>query len=503
MRVRRSLTIKQMAIVSSVALVAISIFIVIQLFHFVQQRRDDYVKQLENIAHSVRQPLAQTVLRMDVPETERVLNALLPVGILTRADIVLPNEFQALHANFTPERPVPALVARIFELPVQITVPLYSSERVSANLQPLAYLVLQADSFRMYQFILSTFSTLLSTYLLLALILSIAITWCMNRLLVYPLRAIARELENVSQGDLPYHQLTPPAQHQDDEFGLLVRNYNRNQQMLAQAYGAMNRQSQHHPVKPMNQESEILLGIEQRQFRLFLQAQLDMQTDRVIGAEALLRWQHDEDISNVSAEVLAANIPLVNWVLAASCHILTEWQTKGIELPLMVSISAVHIQHKDFATHLKRLLAEHRFDPGKMRLKITETARINGLEHLLALLRELQDTGLSIALDDFGIRYASLQDLTRLKCLPLDLINIDRRFVAGLPKDEAMVRIVISISEILNLPVMAQGVETAIQRDWLLQHGIRHGQGSLLAKPLSLEEFDLQYSPHFPTPKGH
>ena len=160
-----------MATVSGVALVTICIFIVIQLFHFVQQRRDDYAQQLENIAHSVRQPLAEAVLRMDVPEAKKVLNTLLPVGILSRADIVLPNEFQALHANFPPERPVPTLIARLFELPIQISVPLYSLERVPANQQPLAYLVLQADSFRMYQFILSILSTMLSTYLLLALIL--------------------------------------------------------------------------------------------------------------------------------------------------------------------------------------------------------------------------------------------------------------------------------------------------------------------------------------------
>jgi hypothetical protein len=93
-----------MAAVSGVALVTICIFIVIQLFHFVQQRRDDYAQQLENVAQAVRLPLAEAVLRMDVPETKRVLNTLRPVGILTRADIVLTNEFQALHADFPPER---------------------------------------------------------------------------------------------------------------------------------------------------------------------------------------------------------------------------------------------------------------------------------------------------------------------------------------------------------------------------------------------------------------
>ena len=177
-----------------------------------------------------------------------MLNTLLPVGILSRADIVLPNEFQALHANFPPERPVPTLIARLFELPIQISVPLYSLERVPANQQPLAYLVLQADSFRMYQFILSILSTMLSTYLLLALILSVAITWCMNRLMVHPLRAMAKELENISQDEAPYHQLMLPALHQDDELGLLVRNYNRNQQTLAKAHADMSRLSTRHPV---------------------------------------------------------------------------------------------------------------------------------------------------------------------------------------------------------------------------------------------------------------
>ncbi|AHG20402.2 biofilm formation regulator HmsP [Chania multitudinisentens RB-25] len=663
MQVRRSLTIKQMAVVSGVALVTICIFIVIQLFHFVQQRKDDYAQQLENIAHSVRQPLADAVLRMDVPKTKRVLNSLLPVGILTRADIVLPNEFLALNANFPPERPVPALVARIFELPVQISVPLYSLERMSANPQPLAYLVLQADSFRMYQFILSMLSTLLSTYLLLALILSVAITWCMNRLLVYPLRAMVRDLENISQEDMPYHQLMLPAQHQDDELGQLVRNYNRNQQMLAKAHTEMSRLSTHNSItelpnavlftalleqhiasstrpasfnllvvgietlhvasgvlnppkretlllmmveklrtaigadcvlaqlsnaefavlaknieqpfhamqlakrimaevntplnlqqmalrpsasigiahfphrgesaeqllrsaisammsahregknqilffepsltektqKRLTQESEILLAIEQRRFTLFLQPQVDMQTRQVLGAEVLLRWRQHDDSFVLPADViplaeeLGVIVPLGNWVLEESCRILEQWQNKGIVLPLAVNISAIQLQHKDFIPHLKQLLSQHRIEPSKLLLEITETARLHDLDHTLVLLRELQGLGLAVVLDDFGMGYSSLNYLNHLKCLPIDLIKIDKSFIDGLPEDDALVRIVSAISEVLNLPVMAEGVETDAQRDWLLQQGIRNGQGFLFAKPLPREVFEAQF----------
>ncbi|MCG8709555.1 adenylate/guanylate cyclase domain-containing protein [Brenneria sp. 4F2] len=223
-----------MTAVSAVALVTISLFIVIQLFHFVDQRRDDYARQLEIVAHSVRQPLTEAVLQGEVQPAEDILNNLLPVGFLSRAEVMLPDKFQTLHANFPTERPVPRWVARFFELPIRISVPLYSPPQTQ-NSAPLAHLVLQADSYRMFQFIVSTFSTMLATYLLLALILSISITWCMNRLMVHPLRAIIAELQSLTVEKISHHQLTLPEWHKDDELGMLVRSYNRNQQLLAQS----------------------------------------------------------------------------------------------------------------------------------------------------------------------------------------------------------------------------------------------------------------------------
>jgi hypothetical protein len=232
LRVRRSLTIKQMAAVSSVAAITICFFIVIQLFHFVQQRRDDYAQQLENIAHSVREPLSQAVLDVDLNETQDILNTLQPVGILSRAKVVMPNQIAALHTNFPAGRPVPPWISRGFNLPVTISVPLYSAAASPKDPKPLAYLVLQADSYRMYQFIVSALSTMLTTYLLLALILTISLSWVINRLIVKPLRTIARELESLPESDVPFHQLTMPLLHEDDEIGMLVRSYNRNQQQL-------------------------------------------------------------------------------------------------------------------------------------------------------------------------------------------------------------------------------------------------------------------------------
>ena len=163
MRVSRSLTIKQMTAVFAVAMVFIFIFCVILLFHFVQQNRYNTATQLESIARSVREPLSEAILKADFPEAESVLKQIKPAGVVIRADVVLPNQFQALRLRFIPERPVPMMIARVFELPIQISLPIYSLQR-PANPQPIAYLVLEADSYRVYKFVMSTLSTLVSAY---------------------------------------------------------------------------------------------------------------------------------------------------------------------------------------------------------------------------------------------------------------------------------------------------------------------------------------------------
>ncbi|TNV21306.1 biofilm formation regulator HmsP [Buttiauxella sp. B2] len=262
MRVSRSLTIKQMAMVSAVSVLFIFIFIVVQLFHFVQQSRYDTASQMEKIAHSVRIPLSAAILKADIPQAESILNQIQPSGIISRADVVLPNQFQALRQSFAPERPIPMWIARLFELPVQISLPLYSLER-PANPQPLAYLVLQADSWRMYKFIISTISTLLTTYLLLALILSVAISWSINRLIVHPLRKIARELDSLNPHDAASHQLTLPPLHQDDEIGMLVRSYNRNQQMSQRLQNEMSAMSTRNALTELPNKTLLLALLEQ------------------------------------------------------------------------------------------------------------------------------------------------------------------------------------------------------------------------------------------------
>nr|WP_024966406.1 biofilm formation regulator HmsP [Pantoea sp. IMH] len=661
MRVSRSLTIKQMATISGVAVVTISIFIVIQLFHFVQQRRIDYAQQMENVAHTVRVPLSQSVLKGDINQAEVILNSLKPAGILARAEVVLPDGLQALHTNFEPARPVPELIARVFELPVQITVPLYSVE--PANPKPMALLILQADSWRVYQFILSAVSTMVTTYLLLALILSVAISWCINKLIVRPLRKIADELQDLPAQAVITHQLALPARHRNDELGMLIRSYNRNQKVVASLHDEMSQQTtrftltnlpnkalfvalleQHlsavaddeiftvmvvrietlqdangvvtdeqrdvllltllekirsctddatilgqlsisdfallvkrannpfrairlarlllmrlnQPVtlhqmqlrpalsigitqraasqttaqeflsraasammsasqqgknqilffdpammarahKRLTQEHDILQGLEQGEFRLFLQPQVDMRSGRLVGAEALLR-QRQPDGSWALPEELIANAEeigvigsLGRWVFEESCRVLDDWQAQGFTLPLSVNLSATQLREPDMVAHLRELIQRHRIAPGSLMLEITETAQVGEPEKALRLLNELQQVGIAVALDDFGMGHANLNWLSQFKSLPVSKLKMDRSFVHMLPQDDTMVRIVAAIAEIVGLEVIAEGVETPEQRDWLLARGIQIGQGYLYSEALPVAIFNQKY----------
>jgi len=251
-----------MAMVSIVAMVFIFLFCVILLFHFVQQNRYNTGTQLESIARSVREPLSAAILKGDIADAEAILKRIQPAGVVSRADVVLPNQFQALRMSFIPERPVPVTVTRLFELPVQISLPIYSLER-PANPQPLAYLVLQADSFRMYKFVMSTVSTLVTTYLLLILIMTVALTWCISRLMIRPLRKIARELNDLSPQDQLGHQLALPRHHHDDEIGMLVRSYNRNQQMVLRQHEELNSQVTRFPISELPNKAFLMALLEQ------------------------------------------------------------------------------------------------------------------------------------------------------------------------------------------------------------------------------------------------
>lgn len=308
MRVSRSLTIKQMAMVAGVSMAFVLVFCSILLFHFVQQSRFITATQLESIARSVREPLSAAILKADIPEAEAILGRIQPAGIVSRADVVLPNQFQALRMRFIPERPVPVMVTRVFELPVQISLPIYSLER-PANPQPIAYLVLQADSWQTYKFVMSVLSTLVTAYFLLVLILTVAITWCINRLIVRPLRKLARELNDVAPQDRLGHQLTLPRLHHDDEIGLLVRSYNRNQQTLLRQHDELTLQSTRFPVSELPNKAFLMALLEQTVARPQSSALLVIACETLQDTAGVLKETQREILLLTLVEKLQGIIP--------------------------------------------------------------------------------------------------------------------------------------------------------------------------------------------------
>ncbi len=308
LRVSRSLTIKQMAMVAGVSMAFVLVFCSILLFHFVQQSRFITATQLESIARSVREPLSGAILKADIPEAEAILGRIQPAGIVSRADVVLPNQFQALRMRFIPERPVPVMVTRIFELPVQISLPIYSLER-PANPQPIAYLVLQADSWQTYKFVMSVLSTLVTAYFLLVLILTVAITWCINRLIVRPLRKLARELNDVAPQDRLGHQLTLPRLHHDDEIGLLVRSYNRNQQTLLRQHDELTLQSTRFPVSELPNKAFLMALLEQTVARPQSSALLVIACETLQDTAGVLKETQREILLLTLVEKLRGIIP--------------------------------------------------------------------------------------------------------------------------------------------------------------------------------------------------
>jgi len=251
--------------------------------------------------------------------------------------------------------------------------------------------------------------------------------------------------------------------------------------------------------KRLLQENEILHAMEQNDFTLFIQPQVNMETGAVVGAEALLRRKMADGRYGLESDfiILAEEIGVMSLlgykILELGCQILADWQQRGIALPLSVNLSGAQVQQRNFLPELRSLLSRYKINPGQLVLEITETARIEDLDRALLLLSELRAVGVSIELDDFGLGYSGLEYLNRLRSLPIDVIKIDRSFVSVLPQDEVMVNIVASIARAMNIQLVAEGVETQAQRLWLLKENIQLGQGYLFSAPLSKKEFEQKF----------
>jgi diguanylate cyclase (GGDEF)-like protein/PAS domain S-box-containing protein len=252
-------------------------------------------------------------------------------------------------------------------------------------------------------------------------------------------------------------------------------------------------------------EEELRHALERQQLSLHYQIQMDSRY-RPLGAEALLRWQHPERgfIPPAKCIPLAEEtgliVPIGLWVLQTACAQLKAWQHNVLtrDLTLAVNVSAKQFRRPDFVAQVQRTLLESGARPALLKLELTESIVLENVEGTIAKMRELKLLGVSFSLDDFGTGYSSLQYLKRL---PLDQIKIDQSFVRDIandPNDAAIVQTIIAMSEVLGLSVIAEGVETEEQREFLDLRGCHAFQGYLFGRPVPLREFEagLKEQPH-------
>jgi len=242
-------------------------------------------------------------------------------------------------------------------------------------------------------------------------------------------------------------------------------------------------------------ESSLHHALERQQFVLHYQPQINVNTGQITGMEALLRWQHPElglippRVFIALAEENGLIVPIGEWVLRTACAQNKAWQVAGLpHLRMAVNLSARQFQQPHLVETVAQTLAETRLSPCHLELEITETVVMHDVDFTTSTLKDLQAMGVNLAVDDFGTGYSSLGYLKRF---PLNTIKIDQSFIRELtidPNDAAIVTAVIALGRGLNLNVVAEGVETQAQLDYLRSHHCEEMQGYLFSKPMPLEE---------------
>ena len=243
-------------------------------------------------------------------------------------------------------------------------------------------------------------------------------------------------------------------------------------------------------------EHELRRALDEHQFLLYYQPQMDLASMRIIGAEALIRWQHPVRGLVAPAQFIPVAeergliVPLGEWVMREACRQNREWQQAGMApIPVAINLSALHFNQKSLLQDVVRVLHDADLPPACLELELTESSLLRDAATTIQTMNQLKEAGVMLALDDFGTGYSSL---SQLKSLPLDNLKLDQSFVRGLPDDGddlAICSAVIAMGKALGLKVIAEGVETPEQLAVLRSLGCDHVQGYLLARPMPAAQF--------------
>ena len=243
-------------------------------------------------------------------------------------------------------------------------------------------------------------------------------------------------------------------------------------------------------------EGSLRVALERNEFSLYYQPKIDLGSGAITGVEALLRWRHPERGFIPPAEFVPIAedtgliLPIGQWVLREACRQSREWLDAGFApMPMAVNISAVEFRSKDFVESVREILAESKLDPRCLELELTESVLMKHAESTVAMLKSLKDIGVQLTVDDFGTGYSSL---SYLRQFPVDSLKVDQSFVHEIsshPDDAAIVSAVISMGNSLKKRVIAEGVETREQLDFLTAEGCEEAQGYYFNRPMVANQF--------------
>jgi PAS domain S-box-containing protein len=246
----------------------------------------------------------------------------------------------------------------------------------------------------------------------------------------------------------------------------------------------------------LQMETLLRRAVERNEFVLHYQPRVNLDSGCIVGAEALIRWQHPErgllppkEFIPLAEEAHLV-IPIAEWVINAVCQQIAAWKAAGLRpIPIAVNLAAPHLRERELPELVERVLREHALPSSLLEIEVTESILMNDPELSLANARRLDDLGVKLSIDDFGTGYSSLSYLKRL---PIASLKIDQSFVRDIatdPDDAAIITAIIAMAHSLNLRVVAEGVETEAQRTFLKAHGCDEFQGFLFGHPVSAAEF--------------